>query len=139
MTFSWKLKTALLINAVLLLPYELLRLILFGEMFFEFKIFVAVLLLSYAVCALLLHLKNRDWTFGSMFGILALSSVITTVLRNVFTFILISRMPITFDSDTSTYDWISGMFQVFVFMGLIMPLAVAGLIYGVRKLLEKRL
>lgn len=137
MTFSWKLKTALLINAVLLLPYELLRLFLFGEMFFEFKIFVAVLLLSYAVCALLLHLKNRDWTFGSMFGMLALSSVITTVLRNVFTFILLSRMPITFDSDTSTYDWISGMFQVFVFMGLIMPLAVAGLIYGVRKLLEK--
>lgn len=137
MTFSWKLKTALLINAVLLLPYELLRLFLFGEMFFEFKIFVAVLLLSYAVCALVLHLKNRDWTFGSMFGMLALSSVITTVLRNVFTFILLSRMPITFDSDTSTYDWISGMFQVFVFMGLIMPLAVAGLIYGVRKLLEK--
>lgn len=137
MTFSWKLKTVLLINAVLILPYELLRLFIFGELFFEFKIFVAVLLLSYAVCALLLHLKNRDWTFGSMFGMLALSSVITTVLRNVFTFILLSRMNFSEEESTTAFEWISGIFQVFVFMCLIMPLAVAGIIYGVRKLLEK--
>lgn len=137
MTFSWKLKTALLINAALVLPYELLRLFVFGELFIEFKIFVAVLLLSYAVCALLLHLKNRGWTFSSMFGMLALSSVITTILRNVFTFILLSRMNFPEADDTTAFEWVSGIFQVFVFMGLIMPLAVAGLIYGVRKLLEK--
>lgn len=140
MTFSWKLKMVLLINAALVLPYELLRLFIFGELFFEFKIFVAVLLLSFAIGALLLHLKNRSWTFSSMFGMLALSSVITTILRNVFTFLIILQMAEGMsdgDANATAYDWISGIFQVFVFMCLILPLAVAGLIYGVRKLLEK--
>ncbi len=129
---------ALLINAALVLPYELLRFLFFFESEFEFKAFAIVLLSSYAAAVYFLHKKNGAWTFGTVFSLLVICSFIATLLRLIFTYIIIISITIkTSDAYVAGGNLADGLFEFILFICLALPLAISGLIYGVRKLMEK--
>jgi hypothetical protein len=135
MTFSWKLKMALLINAVLLVPYILFYLFNSEIDAKPSSLPLVFNLLGLTAAVILIFRKGKDasWKFYNLYLLLILTEfgilLITLILSKLF----IQNDTTNPNSITFEADYIF-ILQFFLFFGLVLTFAVACIGWGIKKL-----